>query len=140
MVHGNLSDNHCQWSESQETDQLEEFLHDVVINEILGVVQQQISILSVEGHAATGANNLRTQTSVNLCKAWHTSFSSHSIAVLTLSTTDSNGSQGLGIEPNKDLIRTNIRFSKDHCNSKEHKNELNLMCHALSIVFVQFIF
>ena len=68
-VHGNLSDNHCQWSESQETDQLEEFLHDVVVNEILGVVQQQISILSAEGHAATGANNLRTQTSVNLCKA-----------------------------------------------------------------------
>ena len=34
-----------------------------------------------------------------------------------------HGSQGLGPEPSKDLIRTlrtNIRFCKDHRNSKEH--------------------
>ena len=36
----------------------------------------------------------------------------------------SHGSQGLGLEPSKYLIRivrTNIRFCKDHRNSKEHK-------------------
>ena len=46
----------------------------------------------------------------------------------------SHGSQGLGLEPNKDLV------CKDHCNSKEHKNELNFACHASSTVFVQLIF
>ena len=30
-------------------------------------------------------------------------------------------SLGLGLEPNKDLVRTNIRFCEDHRSSKEHK-------------------
>ena len=53
------------------------------------------------------------------------------------------GCQGLGAERSKDLrglVRTNIRFCKDHRNSKEHTKKLNFSCHALSIAFVQLIF
>ena len=45
---------------------------------------------------------------------------SPSLIVWTLSVdVKQHGSQGLGQEPNKDLIRTSSRFGKDHHNSKE---------------------
>ena len=45
---------------------------------------------------------------------------SPSLIVWTLSVdVKQHGSQRLGQEPNKDLIRTNSRFGKDHHNSKE---------------------
>ena len=48
-----------------------------------------------------------------------------------------SGSQGRGLEPNTDLIRT----GKDHRNSKEQEtNELNFAYHASSVVSVQLIF
>ena len=36
-------------------------------------------------------------------------------------TINSLGSQGFGLEPSKDHVRSNIRFCKDHCNSNDHK-------------------